>query len=82
MFYNDTLHVHPEANITRINGKIGTVTPGPSMDCCLLEKCNKQVNVFEMELLDVFRSLTTTKDAKKSCSMRNRGSPMLSLAQA
>ena len=54
-----------EANIRRINGKIGTVTPGHS---------NKQVNVFEMELLDVSHSIATTciEDAKELPNEKSR----------
>ena len=53
-----------ETNIRRMNGKIGTINPGPSLDYCLLEQYNKQVNVFEMELLDVSHSISTIEDAK------------------
>ena len=35
------------------------------MDCCLLQQCNKRVNVFEMELLDVSCSIATIEDAKE-----------------
>ena len=35
------------------------------MDLCLLEQCNKQVNVFEMELLDVSCSIAIVEDTKQ-----------------
>ena len=54
-----------EANILRINGKIRTVTPGPSMDCSLLERCNKQVIGFEIESLDAFHNIAAIEDAKE-----------------
>ena len=44
---------------------MGTVTPRTSMDRCLLEQSDKQVNVFEMELLNVSRSIAFIEDAKE-----------------
>ena len=35
------------------------------MDHCLIEQCNKQVSVFEMELLDVSSSIASIEDAKE-----------------
>ena len=54
-----------EANIRRINSKMVTVTPELSLDRCLLEQCHKQVNVFEMRLLDISHSIASIKDAKE-----------------
>ena len=42
-----------EINVMRINNKITAVMPGPSMDCCLLEQCNRQIASFETEMLDI-----------------------------
>ena len=44
---------------------MGTTTPGPSMDHYLLEQFNMQVNVFEMEMLDISRSIAFIEDAKE-----------------
>ena len=35
------------------------------MDLCLSEQCNKQVNVFVMELIDVSHSIAPIEDAKE-----------------
>ena len=51
---------------------MGTMTPVPSMDCFLLEQCNKQVNIFEMELLNVSLSIATTEGANELPDEKSR----------
>ena len=54
-----------EINVWRINSKITTVMPGPSMDRCLLEHCNRQITSFEMEMFDISRTIATMEDTKE-----------------
>ena len=51
-----------EINVKRINSKITTVTPGPSIDRCLLEQCNRQIIGFETEMLDISRKIADMVD--------------------
>ena len=54
-----------EINVRRINSEITTVMPGPSMDCCLLEQCNRQITGFETEMFDISCTITTMEDTKE-----------------
>ena len=51
---------------------MGCMVSGPDIDHCLLEQYNKQVNDFEMELLDVSRSIATIDDAKELPSEKSQ----------
>ena len=53
-----------EKNAGKVNAMIGP-TPGPNVDCCLLEQYNKQVIGFQMELLDISHCIATMEDAKE-----------------
>ena len=54
-----------EMNARRINSKITAVIPGPSMDHCLLEQCNRQIAGFETKMLDLSRTIATMEDTSE-----------------
>ena len=60
-------HSDLEINVRMISSKITAVMPGSSMDCCLLEQCNRQIAGFEREMLDihVFCTIATMEDTSE-----------------
>ena len=52
-----------ERGIRRVNAGIKSITPGPNVDRCLLEKYDDQMGGLKLELFDVLRSIVAIKDS-------------------
>ena len=56
------LLAHIDNSMHRVTDAIGTVTPGPDVDRCLLEQVKEKLSGLKLELFDVSRSILALSD--------------------